>query len=130
VETVVCIVERACQTLILVAGLALVAAVLGVVAAGALMPLPLALPAMMGGIGVAVAALLLARLLCELGMCRLVGVVVWALKWGIIAGAVLTIALVSVGSAFVVVLCGVIVSALIWWLTARGCPVPRLLGPP
>jgi hypothetical protein len=130
VETVVCIIDKLCQTLILLAGLALIAAVLGVVSAASLLPVPLALPAVAVGIGAAVAALLLAKVLCELGMCRLVGVIVWALKWGIVAGALLAIAALSGGSALVVVLCGGLASALTWWLLGRGCPVPRLLGLP
>lgn len=130
VEFVVCFIERFCLTLLLIAGLAFLAALLGLIAAGALMPLPLALPAMIGGGAVAVAALLVARLLCELSMCRLVGVLVWALKWAIVLGALLSIVLRSVGSGFVVVLCGGIVSALIWSLTDKGCRVPHLLGPP
>lgn len=130
VETVVCFIDRFCQTLILLAGLALIAAVLGVVSMASLVPVPLALPAMTVGIGAALAALLLAKVLCELGMCRLVGVIVWALKWGIMVGVLLAIAVVSVGSALVVVLCGGLVSTLIWWLLGRGCPIPRLLGLP
>ena len=129
VEFVVCFVERFCQTLFLIAGLALLAAFLGVVAGG-IPALPAVLPVMLAAAAVAVTALLLARLLCEVSLCRLIGVGVWALKWTVVLGAFLAIGFLSVGSAFVVILCGGTVSALIWALTDKGCPVPRLLGPP
>ena len=130
VELVVCFVEKFCQFLILAAAVALVAALLGVVGAAAVMPVPLALPAFVAGGTVALAALLLARVLCELSMCRFVGVIVWALKWAIVLGAVASLLLRSVGSGLVVAMCGGAVSALVWWLTRRGCAVPRLLGAP
>lgn len=130
VELVVCFIEKFCQLLILTAAVALVVAVLGGVAAAALMPVPLALPAMVAGAAVSVAGLLLARVLCELSMCRFVGVIAWALKWGIVLGAVLSLLLLSAGSGLVVAIAGGTASALIWWLTAQGCPDPRLLGAP
>ena len=130
VEFVLCFIERFCQKLILIAGLALVAALLGGVAGAATAAPPAVIPALIVGLSTAGAALLLARLLCELGLCRLLGVFVWALKWAIVTGAVLAILLGSVGSGFVVVLYGGTVSALIRSLLEQGCPVPRLLGPP
>ncbi|MEO7455131.1 MAG: hypothetical protein ABIY52_02645 [Gemmatimonadaceae bacterium] len=130
VEAVVCFVEKLCQFLILAAAVALAAAILGLVAASAAIPVPLALPSMIGGATIAFAALLVAKILCELGMCRFLGVLVWALKWSIVLGAVLSLLLASAGSIFVVVVCGGIVSMLIRSMTARSCAIPHLLGLP
>jgi hypothetical protein len=57
-------------------------------------------------------------------------VLVWALKWAIVLGALASLVLRSLGSGLVVAMCGGTCSALVWWLTGRGCPVPRLRGAP
>ena len=130
VETIVCFVERFCDNLYLLAGVVLAWGLLGVVALGQLAALPAALPAFISAVAIAAAALLLARVLCESSMCRVVGVFVWAFKWGIVLGAAIAIGALSIPSAFIVVLFGGLNSALIWWLTDRGCRVPGLRGVP
>jgi hypothetical protein len=129
VEFIICFVERFRATLIWVAGLALIAAFVGGVAGATQGLLPAVLPGIIAGVAVALPALL-ARLVCELKLCRFLGVFVWALKWAIVIGGMLAVLLLSPGSGFVVVLYGGTVSALIWSLIRKGCPVPRLLGPP
>lgn len=119
-----------CAFLNLLVGLALIAVLLSVVASGCLMLLPTAIPTLLAAAAVAIVAGLLWLLICGPDLCLLVGVLVWTLKWAIVLGALIAIGCSSFVSAFIVVLYGGIVAALIWVLIARGCRIPRLLGPP
>jgi hypothetical protein len=130
VELVVCLVERFCQILFVLAALALLAAFVGLIAALIPALAALGLPAVATALGIGVALLLLARTLCEASRCRVPGVVVWALKWATVIGAGIAVVFLSANAAFVAVLYGGFSSALTWMLIRQGCPVPRLLGPP
>lgn len=130
VETVVCIIDKFCDTLFLLAALSLLTALLSLVAVGIPALGAMAIPGLIAGAATAALALLLAKVLCEFSLCRLLGVLVWALKWAIVLGAPLAIGMLNAGSAFVVVLLGGTVSALIRILIQRGCPVPGLLDRP
>ena len=68
------------RILIVLAGLALVVVLLGIIALGAPAFAPLAAPLIPIAAVIALAALALVRLLCEISRCRLLGIVGWALK--------------------------------------------------
>jgi hypothetical protein len=130
VEAVVCIVERFCAYLIFLAGVALIAVLLaGVLSAGAVL-LPGGTVALATSVIAAVGALLIALALCELGWCRLLGVIFWALKWAIVIGMVISVSLLSAACGFVVVLYGGASATLLWLLVRRGCAIPRMLAWP
>ena len=95
VETIVCFVEKFCNNLYLLAGVALAWGLSGVAALGHLAALPVAIPAFIAAVAVAAAALLLARVLCASSMCRVVGVFVWAFKRAIVPGAAMAIGILK-----------------------------------
>ena len=128
--SVVCFLEALCSLFILLAGLALLVFFLAIVALGAPAFAPLAAPLIPVAIVVAAVALLLARLLCEVGPCRIFGTVVWALKWAIVLGAALALFVLSPLCVWIVTIYGGLIAALIVALRARGCPLPRMLGLP
>ncbi len=130
VEAVVCIIERFCAYLYLAIGGALVAGLGGVGASGGTLPTPGGLPALLAGAAGVVAGILLARVVCELDRCRLLGVLSWAVRWAVVIGMGIAIAALSLASGFIVALYGGISSALLWTLHRQGCPVPPLSGWP
>ena len=119
-----------CALLRLIAGIALVAALLSIVATGCIVLVPTAIPTLIGAIIVAVAAAILVLLICRPSLCRLIGVLVWALKWSIVLGALIAIGCGSIVSAFIVALYGGIVAALIWLLISMHCRIPHMLSMP
>ena len=54
----------------------------------------------------------------------------WALKWSITLGTVLTLVALSPLSAFVVVIMGGSLTALMVLMERLGCPVPDMFGAP
>lgn len=130
VLSVVCLLEAFCSLFILLAGLALLVFFLAIVALGVPALVPVATPLIPVAIVVALAALILARLLCELGRCRLLGGIVWALKWAIVLGAALTLFMVSALSGVIVTIYGGLIAALMHALKRIGCQAPRMLGLP
>jgi FtsH-binding integral membrane protein len=130
VEAVVCFVEKLCEYLYFLIGVALIGILVGVVVSVGTIALPGGIAALLAGAAAAVVGLLLTRILCERDRCRLPRLLVWALKWAIVIGIVIAVLSLSILSGFIVVLYGGIVSALIWRLHDSGCPIPRLLGWP
>jgi len=108
----------------------LLAVLLCLVALAAPLFAPLAAPILPIAAVAAVVLLTLARLLCEAGRCRFLGVVAWALKWGITLGAILVFLALSPLSALVVVILGGSLAALIHLMLRLGCVVPRLFSVP
>ncbi len=129
VEFVVCIVEQFCKYLYLAVGVALIALLVGLVMTTGALTIAV-LPALLVSAIAAGSALLLALVLCERSLCRLIGVVVWALKWSIVFGAGIAVATLNLSSAFVVVLLGGMAATLIWMLIARRCRVPEMFDAP
>lgn len=130
VELVLCIVEKFCSYLIFAAAIALTVFLIVLLLTIAALALPIALPSLAVAGGIAAAALGLAKLLCELGVCRFLGVIAWAFKWAIVLGVVTALFLVSIFGAFIVTVYGGIAAALYWTLIRRGCPMPRLFSMP
>jgi hypothetical protein len=130
VETVVCLGERVCAYLYFLAGIALIAVLLaGVVQAGALL-LPGGLTTLAVAVVAVIGASVLALILCEPSICRLLGVIFWALKWAIVLGAMIAIARLDAACGMVVVIYGGVSATLLWSLQRRQCAMPRLLGWP
>lgn len=119
-----------CLILDIIVALALVVALVSVVAGACAMLLPAAIPILIGAVAVAVVAAVLALIICRPSLCRVLSVIVWALKWAIMLGAVVALACGGLLGAFVVVIYGGIIAALIWLMIGRGCAVPRMLGLP
>jgi hypothetical protein len=130
VLSVVCLLEALCSLFVLMAGLALLAFLLAIVALGVPALAPVASPWIPVAIVVALAALVLARVLCELGRCRLPGVVGWALKWAIVLGAALALFMMGALSGVIVTIYGGLLAGLMHALKRIGCQVPRMLGLP
>ncbi len=130
VEAIVCIIEKACAYLYFLAGVTLTAVLVGgILGAGAVM-LPGGLAVLAATVVGTIGAIALALLLCEPSVCRLLGLLLWSLKWAIVIGIVSAIVMLSVASAFVVVVYGGASAAVLWTLQRRGCPIPRMLGWP
>lgn len=130
VLAVVCLAAALCSFLFLIAGIALIGVLLCLVLLAAPAFAPLAAPILPIAATVFVVALVLAKLLCEAGRCRLLGVIAWALKWSIAVGALFSIVTLSPLSALVVVLMGGSLAALIGLMERMGCTVPNMLGVP
>jgi hypothetical protein len=130
VEAVVCFFERVCAYLYLLAGVALVAVLIaGVLNAGAVL-LPGGLAALAAVVIAVIGAQLVILVVCEPSICRLLGLIFWALKWSITLGMVISLSLLNVASALVVVIYGGVSATVLWTLERRGCPIPRMLGWP
>lgn len=129
VEAVVCIFEKFCAYLYFLAGVALIGVLVGGVLSAAV-TLAGGVAALVAGVIAAIGALLIALVVCELSMCRLLGLIFWALKWAIVIGMVISISLRSAACGFVVVLYGGASATLLWALQRRGCTIPRMLGWP
>jgi hypothetical protein len=127
---IVCLFAALCSFLFLVAGITLMAVLLCLVAAVAPAFAPLAAPILPIALTVTLVAFALAKLLCEAGRCRLLGVIAWALKWSITLGAVLTLVALNPLSALVVVILGGSLAALMVLMERMGCRVPDMLGAP
>ena len=119
-----------CALLRLIVGIALIATLLSVVASACTILFPAAIPTLVVAVIAAIVGAVLVLLICRPSVCRLVGVLVWAFKWAIVLGALIAIGCGSIVSAFIVVIYGGIVAALIWFLVARGCRVPRMQDAP
>jgi hypothetical protein len=52
------------------------------------------------------------------------------LKWGILLGFVVTLICLSLAAFATVLVMGMVIAALIWWLVGNGCTVPDLLSMP
>ena len=130
VEAVVCVVERLCAYLYFLAGVALIAVFVGgVLNAGAVL-IPGGFAVIAAAAIAAVGAAVLALVLCEPSICRLLGLIFWALKWAIVIGMVISVSVLSAACGFVVVIYGGVSATLLWILQRRGCTKPRMLGWP
>lgn len=130
VLSIVCLLEAFCSLFILLAGLALLALFIGIIALGVPVFAPIAAPLIPIAAAVAVGALALTRLLCEISRCRIFGVVGWALKWAIVLGAALALIMLSPLCALIVIIYGGLIAALIVTLEKINCRLPRMLGLP
>lgn len=130
VEAIVCIVERFCAYLYFLAGVALIGVLITGVLNAAAVVLPGGIALLAGTIIATFGALLLALVLCEPSVCRLLGLVFWALKWAVVIGMILVVVLLNAAPAFVVVLYGGTAGALQWLLVRRGCRIPAMLSWP
>jgi len=130
VLAVICFIESFCAISILAGALALLGALLAIAALAAPALAAAAAPAIPGLVIIAAPALLLARLLCEVGWCRVIGAVGWALKWAIVLGAAMTIVQRAPLSGLIVVVYGGLIAALYIALRGGKCQVPSMLGPP
>lgn len=130
VLAIVCLLTAMCSFIFLLAGIALIAVLLSLVALAAPPVAAIGTAIVPIALTVAVVSFLMAKLLCEAGRCRLLGVLAWALKWSITLGAILTVVLLSPLSAFVVVLMGGSLAALMTLMEQLGCRVPRMFGVP
>ena len=130
VLAIVCGLEALCAIFILLGALALLVALLAIVALGVPAWVAIATPWIPIGLAVAVAALALARVLCEASRCRVFGAIGWALKWAIVLGALIALVMVSPLSALIVVIFGGLIAALIVAIEKIPCVLPRMLGLP
>jgi|FEC22Drversion2_1045045.scaffolds.fasta_scaffold00387_2 hypothetical protein len=130
VLAIVCGLEALCGLLILVGALALLVVLLAIVAQGVPAWAAIAAPWIPIALPVAVAALVLARSLCDASRCRAFGAIGWALKWAIVAGAVIAVVMLSPLSALIVVIFGGLIAALIVAIERIPCTLPRMLGLP
>lgn len=130
VETVVCIFEKFCAYLYFLAGVALIGVLVAGVLSAAAVPLPGGLAIVVASAIAVIGALLIALVVCEFSLCRLLGVIFWALKWAIVIGMVISVSLFNAACGFVVVLYGGVSATLLWTLQRRGCSIPRMLGWP
>ena len=130
VLSVVCILEALCSILILIGAVALLGTLLGIVALGVPAFAAMAAPLIPIAATVAVAALITARLLCEMSRCRIFGAIGWALKWAIVLGAAISVIMLSPPSVLVVSFYGGLVAALAIALEKISCALPRMLGLP
>jgi hypothetical protein len=130
VLSVVCLLESLCSIAILIAAVALFVVLLGIVALGVPALAAVAAPLIPIAAGVAVAAFVLARLLCEMSRCRVFGAIGWALKWAIVLGAVMSLIMLSPTSALIVVTYGGLIAALTVALERIPCALPSMLGLP
>jgi hypothetical protein len=130
VVAVVCILQALCPILILLGALALLVTLLAVLALAVPALTALAAPAILPAAAVAVAALAAARLVCELGRCRMPGAIGWALKWAIVLGAAISIITLSPLAALIVALYGGLIAALAIALERIPCGLPSMLGLP
>jgi hypothetical protein len=130
VMAVFCLLIALCALMILLGAFALLAVLLGLLALAVPALAPIAAPLIPIAAVVAVAALALARLLCEAGWCRVLGAIGWALKWAIVIGAVLSLIMVSPLSALGVAIYGGVITALIVGMERINCRIPSMLGLP
>src|SRR5688500_17456557 len=130
VLAVVCILTALCALMILLGALALIVILVGLLALAVPLLAPIAAPLIPIAVVVAIAALTLARTLCEAGWCRVLGAIGWALKWAIVIGAVLSLVMLSPLAALGVAIYGGIITALIVGLERINCQIPRMLGLP
>ncbi len=95
--------------------------------------LPLAgalLPMYVGIIAIAIAVAVLLLLICGPDLCRILGVIAWSLKWSIVIGTVIAIACFGITALVVVLIMGMILSAVIWLLVQNNCNVPPMISLP
>jgi hypothetical protein len=79
---------------------------------------------------IAVASLMLARLLCKMNRCRVFAAIGWALKAAIVLGATISLIMLSPISALIVSIYGGVITALIVAIEKIPCTLPRILGLP
>lgn len=130
VEFVLCIVEKFCSYLIFAAAIALTIFLIVLLLTIATLVAPIALPSLAVAGAIAAAALGLAKITCELSLCRFLGVIVWAFKWAIVLGVVIALLLASIFGVFIATIYGGITAALYWEMIRRGCTIPRLFSMP
>ena len=77
-----------------------------------------------------VVTLVLVKLLCEVGRCRLLGILAWGMKWSIAIGAAFAVITLSALSLWVVGVIGGCLAALMQLMERLGCAVPKMFGVP
>lgn len=119
-----------CLILGLLVGLGMIAALLSLVGLAVPAVTVLALPALVtAAIAILITGVLL-LLICRPSLCRLLGIVAWALKWAIILGALIAIASLSLGAFLLVLVYGMLVAAVVWLIALNGCREPAMLSIP
>lgn len=119
-----------CPVLSALVGIGLVAALVALVVLACLAPLGPGVAAFVAGMVVALGLAVALMLLCGPDPCQTVGVLVWALKWSIALGLVVAVGLVCLSGVIAVVVMGMTVAGLVWWLVENNCPVPPMLALP
>ncbi len=130
VIAIVCILEAFCNFMFLFAGLALLLFLLALLVATNPLFIAAALPWVIPAFIAFAAFAVLAATLCEGSKCRVQGLVMWALKWAIVLGALFAVLTFAPASAMIAAIYGGIASAWYQWMLSRNCPVPRLLSMP
>lgn len=130
VLAVVCLLEGLCPILILAGAIALLIVLVAIAALAVPSLAPIAAPLIPVAAAVAVAALALALVLCEIGRCRVLGAIGWALKWAIVIGAGIAIVMLSPLSGLAVAIYGGLLAALAIALERMRCTLPSMLGLP
>lgn len=130
VLAVICFLASLCSLFILIGALALLVVLLGILVLSvpplAAVAIPLIAPAAI----IAVVALVLARLLCEAGLCRILGAIGWAFKWAIVLGALIAIFFLNALSALTAAIYGGVIAALSILIQKIPCKLPAMLGLP
>lgn len=127
---VVCLLEALCPILILLGAVALAILLIAIVASAVPPLAPIALSLIPTAAGVAATTLLLARVICEAGRCRIPGAIGWAFKWAIVVGALLALVMLSPLSALLVAIYGGLLAALAIALERIPCTIPSMLQLP
>jgi hypothetical protein len=126
VIAVVCLFEALCAAMIVLATLALIALLVAI----ASLPIPLLAPLAAAlapvALVVALAMLALIKLLCEVGWCRLIGIIGWAFKWAVALSAALALAFLSLGTGLAMSVYGGTVAAIMIALEAGTCRLPPM----
>lgn len=94
---------------------------------------PLAILAFQSFVVAVIAAIVLAILLlliCSPGICRILQILAWALKWSIIIGVIIAIATFSLTAILIVIVYGMILAAIEWAISDNGCTDPSLFSLP
>jgi hypothetical protein len=119
-----------CVILGLLVGLAMIAALVSLVGLAvppvAILALPVRLTA---AIAILIAGVLL-LLICRPSLCRLLGIVAWALKWAILLGVLIAIATLSLGAFLLVLVYGMLLAAAVWLIALNGCQEPGMFSTP
>ena len=119
-----------CVILGLLVGLAMIAALVSLVGLAVPPIAILALPALqIAAIAILIAGVLL-LLICRPSLCRLLGIVAWALKWAVLFGALIAIATLSLGAFLLVLVYGMLLAAAVWLIALNGCQEPGMLSIP
>lgn len=130
VLAVICILEALCSALLIAAGLVLLALLLSLAA----LPIPVIpsppLPVVIGGVGVAVAGLVLAKVLCRFSWCRIMRLIGWIFKIATLLSAVMAVGFLSISTGMVMAIYGATVAVIKIRMEKSECRLPPLFWNP